>query len=66
MTNKPDFVDESRLIGADCTFVNLLTVVVINHVLLEMSFVSKHFSAERAGDLVHDVSVAEVILENAF
>lgn len=66
VSKESNFVDETRLIGANCAFVDFLAVVVVNHVLLEMSFVSENFSAESASDFIHDVRVAEMIFQDAF
>ena len=45
---------------------NLLFVIVVNHVLLEMRFIAENFPAKCARNLVDDVRVSEMILEDAF
>lgn len=65
MPKKPDFVDESRLIRTNGAFVDFLAVVVVDHVLLEVSFVTENFAAESARDFVDNVRVTEVIFEHA-
>lgn len=66
MPQQSDLVDEAWLLGTFQTLVNFLALVVINHVLLQMSLVAKDFPAKRASDLGDDMSVAKVILENTF
>lgn len=66
MPSQSDFVDETRLLRTDQAFVDLLAVVMVNHVFLEMRFVAKDFSTERASNFVDDVSVAEMIFQDAF
>lgn len=61
-----DFVDEPRLLGADEALVDLLAFIMIHHVLLQVRFVAKYFPAERARYFVNDMSVSDVIFENAF
>lgn len=66
MPSQSDFVDETRLLRTDQAFVDLLAVVMVNHVFLEMRFVAKDFSTERASNFVDDVRVAEMIFQDAF
>jgi hypothetical protein len=63
MSDKTNFVDESRLLRANQAFVNLLTFVVIYHVLLQVSLVAKNLSTECARNFVYDMSVPYVVLE---
>jgi hypothetical protein len=65
MPLKTRFVDEPWLIWTDEALVDLLAVIVIDHVLLQMRLVAEDFPAERAGNFVDDVSVPEVIFEDA-
>lgn len=64
MTNESNLVDEPGLVGTDEAFVDLLAVVVINHVLLEVRLVAKNLSAECARDFTDHVSVAKMIFEH--
>lgn len=65
MPHESDFVDESRHVRAYEALMDPLAVIMVHHVLLEMRFVAEDLPAVRAGDFVHHVSVADVILEDA-
>lgn len=66
MPHESNFVDEPWLIWANEAFMDFFGVVVIDHVLLEMSFVAKDFPTESTSDFIDDVRVPEVIFEHRF
>lgn len=61
MSHQSNLVDISWLVGTDEAFMDLLTLVMVNHVLLKVGLVSKDFPAVRASHFIDDVSVAEVV-----
>lgn len=66
MSHQSNLVDESWRVRADEAFMDFLTVVMVDHVLLEVSLVSKDFPAESAGHFIDDMSVAKVIFHDTF